>query len=101
MLDASRSWARPPLPLSVALRISAGKHPDGPNTCLHSEERAARRSNPATQTAQATQDCFASLAMTNLRHGRMAMNKHAGSLRNDSRAWVEVPADDNGDAMIA
>jgi acetolactate synthase I/II/III large subunit len=29
------------------------------------------------------------------------MNKHAGSLRNDSRAWVEVPADDNGDAMIA
>ena len=29
------------------------------------------------------------------------MNKHAGNLRNDSRAWVEVPADDNGDAMIA
>lgn len=29
------------------------------------------------------------------------MNKHAGSLRNESRAWVEVPADDNGDAMIA
>ena len=29
------------------------------------------------------------------------MNKHAGKLRNDSRAWVEVPADDNGDAMIA
>src|SRR5205809_385651 len=29
------------------------------------------------------------------------MNKHAGTLRNDSRAWVEVPADDNGDAMIA
>ena len=29
------------------------------------------------------------------------MNKHAGPLRNDSRAWVEVPADDNGDAMIA
>ncbi|MET0668735.1 MAG: hypothetical protein ABWY66_01915, partial [Xanthobacteraceae bacterium] len=29
------------------------------------------------------------------------MNKHAGHLRNDSRAWVEVPADDNGDAMIA
>src|SRR3954471_2944236 len=31
----------------------------------------------------------------------MAMNKHAGSLRNDSRAWIDVPADDNGDAMIA
>jgi acetolactate synthase I/II/III large subunit len=30
-----------------------------------------------------------------------AMNKHAGNLRNDSRAWIEVPADDNGDAMIA
>ena len=29
------------------------------------------------------------------------MNKHAGTLRNESRAWVEVPADDNGDAMIA
>src|SRR6187399_923020 len=29
------------------------------------------------------------------------MNKHAGPLRNESRAWVEVPADDNGDAMIA
>jgi acetolactate synthase-1/2/3 large subunit len=29
------------------------------------------------------------------------MNKHAGSLRNESRAWIEVPADDNGDAMIA
>ena len=29
------------------------------------------------------------------------MNKHAGNLRNDTRAWVEVPADDNGDAMIA
>src|SRR3954453_12164364 len=29
------------------------------------------------------------------------MNKHAGSLRNDSRAWIDVPADDNGDAMIA
>ncbi len=29
------------------------------------------------------------------------MNKHVGGLRNDSRAWVEVPADDNGDAMIA
>ena len=28
------------------------------------------------------------------------MNKHAGNLRNDSRAWIEVPADDNGDAMI-
>src|SRR5262249_39486587 len=31
----------------------------------------------------------------------MRMNKHAGNLRNESRAWVEVPADDNGDAMIA
>jgi len=30
-----------------------------------------------------------------------AMNKPAGALRNESRAWVEVPADDNGDAMIA
>jgi acetolactate synthase I/II/III large subunit len=29
------------------------------------------------------------------------MNKHAGIRRNDTRAWVEVPADDNGDAMIA
>src|SRR5919204_638922 len=29
------------------------------------------------------------------------MNKPAGNLRNDTRAWVEVPADDNGDAMIA
>ena len=29
------------------------------------------------------------------------MNKHAGNLRNDNRAWIEVPADDNGDAMIA
>ena len=29
------------------------------------------------------------------------MNRHAGNLRNDSRAWIEVPADDNGDAMIA
>ena len=29
------------------------------------------------------------------------MNKHPGNLRNDSRAWIEVPADDNGDAMIA
>ena len=29
------------------------------------------------------------------------MNKHAGHLRNESRAWVEVPAEDNGDAMIA
>jgi acetolactate synthase-1/2/3 large subunit len=29
------------------------------------------------------------------------MNKHAGILRNDTRAWVDVPADDNGDAMIA
>ena len=29
------------------------------------------------------------------------MNKHAGPLRNESRAWVEVPAEDNGDAMIA
>ena len=25
----------------------------------------------------------------------------AGSLRNESRAWIEVPADDNGDAMVA
>jgi acetolactate synthase-1/2/3 large subunit len=29
------------------------------------------------------------------------MNKPVGTLRNDSRAWVEVPAEDNGDAMIA
>jgi acetolactate synthase-1/2/3 large subunit len=29
------------------------------------------------------------------------MNRHVGNLRNDTRAWVEVPADDNGDAMIA
>ena len=29
------------------------------------------------------------------------MNKPVGTLRNESRAWVEVPADDNGDAMIA
>jgi acetolactate synthase-1/2/3 large subunit len=29
------------------------------------------------------------------------MNKPVGALRNESRAWVEVPADDNGDAMIA
>jgi acetolactate synthase-1/2/3 large subunit len=29
------------------------------------------------------------------------MNKHVGMLRNESRAWIEVPADDNGDAMIA
>ena len=29
------------------------------------------------------------------------MNRHVGSLRNDGRAWIEVPADDNGDAMIA
>src|SRR6187431_2909279 len=30
------------------------------------------------------------------------MNKHVANLRNDSRAWVEVPAaKDNGDAMIA
>ena len=29
------------------------------------------------------------------------MNKDAGILRNESRAWTEVPADDNGDAMIA
>src|SRR5436853_2044481 len=34
-------------------------------------------------------------------HTLRAMNKHAGILRNESRAWVEVPADDNGDAMIA
>src|SRR4029079_6768566 len=29
------------------------------------------------------------------------MNKPVGTLRNDSRAWVEVPAEDNGDAMVA
>ena len=29
------------------------------------------------------------------------MNKPVGTLRNESRAWVEVQADDNGDAMIA
>jgi acetolactate synthase-1/2/3 large subunit len=29
------------------------------------------------------------------------MNKHVGLLRNESRAWVEVDAEDNGDAMIA
>jgi acetolactate synthase-1/2/3 large subunit len=29
------------------------------------------------------------------------MNKHVGTLRNESRAWIEVPAEDNGDAMIA
>ena len=29
------------------------------------------------------------------------MNKPAGTLRNESRAWVEVPADDNGEAMVA
>ena len=29
------------------------------------------------------------------------MNRHVGNLRNETRAWVEVPADDNGDAMIA
>ena len=29
------------------------------------------------------------------------MNQHAGNLRNDTRAWIEVPADDNGDVMIA
>ena len=29
------------------------------------------------------------------------MNKHVGILRNESRAWIEVEADDNGDAMIA
>src|SRR5262245_6902843 len=30
-----------------------------------------------------------------------AMNRHVGNLRNETRAWIEVPADDNGDAMIA
>jgi acetolactate synthase-1/2/3 large subunit len=29
------------------------------------------------------------------------MNKPVGTLRNESRAWIEVPAEDNGDAMIA
>lgn len=29
------------------------------------------------------------------------MNQHVAGLRNESRAWVEVPAEDNGDAMIA
>ena len=29
------------------------------------------------------------------------MNRHVGNLRNETRAWIEVPADDNGDAMIA
>jgi acetolactate synthase-1/2/3 large subunit len=29
------------------------------------------------------------------------MNKPVGNLRNESRAWIEVPAEDNGDAMIA
>jgi acetolactate synthase-1/2/3 large subunit len=29
------------------------------------------------------------------------MNKHVAALRNESRAWIEVPAEDNGDAMIA
>lgn len=29
------------------------------------------------------------------------MNKHVGVLRNETRAWAEFPADDNGDAMIA
>src|SRR3984893_10386353 len=27
--------------------------------------------------------------------------KHAGSLPNQNRAWLEVPADDNGDAIVA
>jgi len=27
--------------------------------------------------------------------------KHVGDLRNAQRAWIEVPADDNGDAIIA
>src|SRR5262249_57182104 len=27
--------------------------------------------------------------------------KHVANLRNDSRAWIEGPADDNGDAIIA
>ena len=29
------------------------------------------------------------------------MNSHVAGLRNESRAWIEVPADDNGDAMVA
>jgi acetolactate synthase-1/2/3 large subunit len=29
------------------------------------------------------------------------MNKYVADLRNESRAWIEVPAEDNGDAMIA
>ncbi len=29
------------------------------------------------------------------------MNKHVGSLRNESRAWIEVPAEETGDAIIA
>ncbi len=29
------------------------------------------------------------------------MNRHVGNLRNETRAWIEVPADDNGDAIIA
>src|SRR5258707_7050479 len=61
---------------SVALRISTGK-------------RRRRGSCPSPRK------------LTNSALGRAAMNKQAGSLRNDSRAWVEVPADDNGDAMIA
>src|SRR4249919_3476120 len=35
------------------------------------------------------------------KHREPAMDKPVGALRNESRAWVEVPADDNGDAMIA
>jgi acetolactate synthase I/II/III large subunit len=27
--------------------------------------------------------------------------KHVGNLRNENRAWIEVPADDNGDAIVA
>ena len=27
--------------------------------------------------------------------------KHVGDLRNAQRAWIEVPADDNGDAIMA
>src|SRR4029078_5173161 len=34
-------------------------------------------------------------------HGEPAMNKPVGARGNEARAWVEVPADDNGDAMIA
>jgi acetolactate synthase-1/2/3 large subunit len=40
-------------------------------------------------------------AANSRRQEERLMNKHAGNLRNDSRAWIEVPADDNGDAMIA